>query len=316
MATYIGIDIGKKTLYVYIPQTQKSFELSNNTRGFNSLIKIIEKCYKDLSEIIFVFEPTGGYERHLKDFFINRKLFFSIVHPNKVRQFAKAKGMFAKTDKIDSKLLYEYANMFSLPIFHNYSSSSEDKLRALLKRRNQFIEAKNKEISRLDHAYDDEIKLSIEGSISYIDNQLTLIEDSIKFICDNDAEIKDKISRLTSIPGVGLVLAITLICDLPEIGKINFIKLTSLVGLAPFARDSGQYKGKRSIYAGRGNLRKVLYMATIASLRSNHKIKQFYDHLIKNHKPPKVAIVAAMRKLLAFIHAIIKNNDTWNCQFN
>ena len=137
------------------------------------------------------------------------------------------------------------------------------------------------------------------------------MESAIKDLCENDIKIKSKFDRLTSIPGIGKVLATTVICEVPEIGNIDFRKLTSLIGLAPFARESGQYRGKRSIFAGRANLRKVLYMAAVASLRCNQRLKSFYDGLIDNHKTAKVALVAVMRKLLAYIHAIIRNNSFW-----
>ena len=114
---------------------------------------------------------------------------------------------------------------------------------------------------------------------------------------------------------MGTALATSVICQASELGNIAFTKLTSLIGLAPFARDSGKFKGRRSIFAGRGHLRKVLYMAAVAPLRHNPKLKSFYDHLIVNHKPPKVALVAVMRKLLAFMHTAIKNNSFWDDNF-
>lgn len=125
-------------------------------------------------------------------------------------------------------------------------------------------------------------------------------------------EIKDKIDKLTSIPAVGITLASTVICEAPELGNITFRNLTALVGPAPFARESGSYKGRRSIFAGRGNLRRVLYMAAVAALRCNKRLRNLYDHLIAKHKPAKVALVAIMRKLLAFMHSIVKNNSSCN----
>lgn len=130
-------------------------------------------------------------------------------------------------------------------------------------------------------------------------------------MCDHTPDLKSNIDRLTSIPGVGLTLALKTICEVPELGKIDFAKLTSLMGLAPYSRDSGDYKGKRSIFAGRGSFRKVLYRAAVASLRCNIKLIAFYNRLIQNHKPPKAALVAVMRKLLAFMHAVTKNNSSW-----
>ena len=172
---------------------------------------------------------------------------------------------------------------------------------------------KTQEISRLDTADNLLLKKSLESHIKYLDKQLVQINLDIDNICKNDADVKKQIGQLTSIPGVGITLASKAFCELPELGNIEFTKLTSLVGLATFARDSGQYKGKRSIFAGRNSLRKVLYMAAVASLRCNKKLKSFYDRITNNGKPTKVAIVAVMRKLLSFMHAIVKNNSSWIC---
>ena len=285
MATYIGIDIGKKSLQVYLPCKDKSFDITNNESGFTKLVNYLNKYHEQLDDLIIVFEPTGGYEKSLREFLKSNKINFTTVHPNKVRSYAKARGWLAKTDKIDSKLLSDYANKFLLPIKQDYNTESQQKLHSLIKRREQLILIRNQEIARLDKANDNIIKQSLEEVLSYLGGQLITIESAIKDLC-NDREI-------------------------PEIGNIDFRKLTALVGLAPFARDSGQYRGRRSIFAGRANLRRVLYMAAVASLRCNTRTKSFYDRLISNHKPAKVAIIAVMRKLLAFIHALFKNNSFW-----
>jgi|JI7StandDraft_1071085.scaffolds.fasta_scaffold66655_2 transposase len=312
MATYIGIDVGKKSMQVYLPWIDKSLDITNNEAGFTKLVNKLTKHYEQLADLIIVFEPTGGYEKPLREFLKSNQINFTTVHPNKVRNYARAKGWLAKTDKIDSKLLFDYATVFSLPIKQDYNTESQQKLHSLIKRREQLILIKNQEIARLDKAANDTfIKKSLEEVLSCLEKQLTAIENVIKELCENDVEIKSKFDRLTAIPGVGIVLATTVVCEVPEIGNIDFRKLTSLVGLAPFARDSGQYRGKRSIFAGRSNLRKVLYMAAVASLRCNHKLKSYYDRLIANHKLPKVALVAVMRKLLAFMHALFKNNTVW-----
>lgn len=242
------------------------------------MLTTINKHYQNLSEIIIVFEPTGGYEHNLREFLKINKLPFATVHPNKVRNYAKARGWLAKTDNIDSKLLHDYATCFALPVKSTYDSASQQQLHALLKRREQLQE----------------------------------IEDSIKRLISQAREIKDKIAKLTSIPAVGITLATTVICEAPELGNIPFSQLTSLVGLAPFARESGSYKGRRSIFAGRGNFRRVIYMAAVTSLRCNKRLRKFYDHLIAKHKPAKIALVAVMRTLLAFMHSIVKNNSSWN----
>jgi len=315
MTSYIGVDVGKKSLCFYLPITDKSIEIPNNEQGFAKLISYCAQHYK-LSNIIVVFEPTGGYERGLREFLKLNKINFATVHPNKVRSYAKALGWLAKTDSIDSKLLADYGKVFSLPAKQDYSSKSQEDLHALIQRREQLILFKNQEIARLETQHNKFVIKSIKNHIAQLDKQLMQIQQSIEELCNNDPIIKSKVSILTSIPGVGITVATTAICEVPQLGNIEFSKLTALTGLAPYARESGQYKGKRSIFAGRGNLRKVLYMAAVASLRCNKKLKDFYDRLIDNHKPPKVALVAVMRKLLSFMHALIKNNSSWKDNLN
>ena len=312
MTSYIGIDVGKKSIHMYLPITDKSLELNNNHAGFIKMIYHLNNHYQSLSAIVVVFEPTGGYERNLREFLKSVKINFTTVHPNKVRAYAKAKGWLAKTDYIDSKLLSDYANLFALPIKQNYNSENQEQLHALIQRREQLILFKNQETNRLENCYSEFTRKSIKQHVIHIDKQLVQVQSSIEEFCTNDIEIRDKVSKLRSIPGIGSTVAITAICEVPELGNIEFASLTALVGLAPFTRESGNYKGKRSIFAGKGKLRKVLYMGAVASLRCNQKLKNFYDHLIANHKPPKVALVAVMRKLLGFMNAILKNNSFWN----
>lgn len=310
MTTYIGIDVGKKSLQVYSPIQDKSFSIDNNKMGFKKLLSFLLKHY-DLSSLVIIFEPTGGYESPLRSFLKDNKANFTTVHPNKVRKYAGAKGLLAKNDNLDSKLLYEYAVHFAPAIKVDYSSQSQEKLHSLIKRKEQIILFKTQEIGKLDTANESLLIKSIKSHIKYLDKELDKINFDIDHLCKNDSDVKEKIDQLTSIPGVGITLASKILCELPELGNIEFTKLTALVGLAPFARDSGMHKGRRSIFAGRNSLRKVLYMAAVASLRCNEKLKDFYDRLINNHKPPKVALVAVMRKLFAFMHAIVKNNSSW-----
>lgn len=315
MANYIGIDVGKEFLQIYFPSTNNSFAINNNICGLKKLISMLKKHYKDVSTLIVAFEPTGGYEMQLKKFLSQRKINFSVVHPNKVRNFAKAKGLLAKTDKIYSKLIHSYATSFNIQAKVDHSSDTQQKLHLLMKRRNQIMLFKNQEITRLYKQTEKTIISSMEQHLEFLNRQLKSVEQDIEKLCNADQEIQKKITTLTSIPGVGNTLATTVVCELPELGNIEFGKLTSLVGLAPFARSSGQYNGKRRIFAGRGNLRKILYMAAVASLRCNNQLKAFYAKLIDNHKPPKVALVAVMRKLLGYMNALFKNNSCWNNEY-
>jgi len=312
MANYIGIDVGKRSLQIYLADKGNSFAVDNTIVGLKKFISNIRKHYKSFSTLIVAFEPTGGYELQLKQFLGQQKISFAVVHPTKVRNFAKAKGWLAKTDKIDSKLICSYAASFNMKPHSDYTTDAQRELHSLIKRREQLLLFKNQEAARADKQIPRYIEESIKKHIQYLDEQLKDINLAIEKLCHSNIEIQDKINKLTSIPGVGKVLAIAAICELPELGNIEFRKLTSLEGLAPFARSSGQYNGKRKIFSGRANIRKVLYMAAVASLRCNDKLKKFYDKLINNHKPPKVALVAVMRKLLGFMDALYRHNSYWN----
>ena len=311
MTTYIGVDVGKKSMHIYLPVLDKSFEVNNDQDGFTKLLNYMTKHYKCLTNVIVVFEPTGGYERNLREFLKLSKVNFTAVHPNKVRSYAKAKGWLAKTDHIDSKLLSDYATIFTLSVKHSYNFESQENLQALIQRREQLILLRNQESNRLETEYNQFSIISIKMHLEHLDQQLVSVQTAIKELCTNDNDIQSKISKLTSIPGVGITVATTAICAVPELGNIEVSPLIALAGLAPYARESGRYKGRRSIFAGKGNLRKVLYMAAVASLRSNKKLKNFYDRLIANHNPPKVALVAIMRKLLCYMNALLKNNSFW-----
>ena len=314
MANYIGIDVGKKYLQIYLADIDNSFSVDNNVRGLKKFILKLKTHYKNLSTVIVAFEPTGGYEVLLKEYLSQCKISFSIVHPTKVRNYAKAKGWLAKTDKIDSKLIYSYALSFNVEANIDYSTDGQKKLHSLIKRRQQLILFKNQEIARADKQISNDVAESIEQHLQYLEDQLKHINEPIENLCSSEKEIQEKMNKLTSIPGVGKVLATSVICEVPELGNIDFGKLTSLVGLAPFARSSGQYNGKRRIFAGRGSFRKTLYISAVASLRCNHKLKAFYNKLIDNHKPPKVALVAVMRKLLGYMNALFKHNSYWNTE--
>lgn len=306
MPHYLGIDVSKKTLDAYHPSLKlKTFP--NTITGFKQLAKqIIDQ------EIIWVFEPTGGYEKSLQQFCNQNAIPFHKVHPNKVRAFAKAKGLYAKTDALDAKLLHDYATVFNLSPCDKSLSPALQNVRDLLERRNQLIDLKMQETNRLETQISGIIIDSLHKHLQWLTQELQDIESQLQHLIENTQEVKETFTLLTSIPGVGKQLALTILTQLPESGKGSFKHLTALVGLAPYAKESGTSSNVRRIKGGRAVLRKILYMATVASLRVNTKIKQFYQTLINNHKKPKVALVACMRKLLAFIHAILKYKTPWN----
>jgi transposase len=169
MTSYIGIDVGKKSLHIYLPIADKSIEITNNQQGLAKLLSCCVEYYQHLSDIIIAFEPTGGYERELKEFLKLNKVNFVTVHPNKVRSYAKAKGWLAKTDLIDSKLLSEYATVFSLLVKQDYNCKSQEDLHCFIQRREQLIAFKNQEIARLENHYNKVVIKSIKSHINQLD---------------------------------------------------------------------------------------------------------------------------------------------------
>lgn len=213
MATYIGVDIGKKSLQVYLPVMDKSFDITNNESGFTCLVDSLSNHYhyEQLADLIVIFEPTGGYEKSFKEFLKLKGLGFTTVHPNKVCSYAKAKGLFAKTDKIDSKLLADYATIFSLQVKQCFKEEHQQKLHELVKRREQLILFKTQEIARLDKVSDATVEHSLQEHLAYLDQELKSLTKAIADQCNNNPDTSKAIARLISIPGGGLTLATTAI---------------------------------------------------------------------------------------------------------
>jgi transposase len=256
-------------------------------------------------------EATGGYEQCLVQVLKRKNIAVSVVHPNKVRAFAKSKGILSKTDKMDAKILFEYATMFKPEPDLYFHTESEEMLAGLLKRREQLQEDKFREQYRLDKILSKTVKKSLENHIKWIEKELENIEQEISDLQKNDEIIRKKIDLLTSVPSIGNLSASYLVCFLPELGKLNHKEIASLVGVAPFNRDSGGFKGKRFIRGGRTNLRKMLYMAALTSTRWCESMKIFYQRLKNKGKPTKVALTAVMRKLLIMLNSIVKRQTPW-----
>jgi transposase len=303
MKSYMGIDVGKHELEVYYQNHH--FCLKNTQGGIKKLTQFLE----NLQPIpIIVFEATGGYERLLKLSLQKKEYKCCMLHPNKVRALAKAKGILAKTDKIDAKLIAYYGELMQV---ENYSTSDKNqKMKELLKRREQLIDEKNKENYRLDKEYSPTITHSIKKHIRWLDREIQEIENQLHECTTYPSESND-MALLTSIPGIGELTASYLLAYLPEIKEANPEQLAALVGIAPINRDSGRYSGRRFIQGGRSSLRKALYMAALPSVRFNPTLKSFYERLRAKGKPAKLALVAVMRKLLLVAASVLRRQEPW-----
>lgn len=313
MELYIGVDVSKTKLDVYINDIAKrEYEFENSKLGIEKLIELLENLQSKNNVIqLVVCEATGGYERLLSIMLRAVNIPIHVAHANKVRNFAKATGKFAKTDKIDAKILNEFAQVFR-PSSDTISLTPElDSLRALFIRRQQLLDEKVRENNRLDKHILDKLRESIEKHIKWIEKELKEIDTLINQQIEAHEQIKNSVELLKSVPGIGVLTAIALLTDLPELGQIGDKQLAALVGVAPLNRDSGKMTGKRYIKGGRGSIRKSLYMAAVVSVRFNPDMKMFYQRLRSKGKATKVALTAVIRKLLTLLNAIIYRKTPW-----
>jgi transposase len=261
---------------------------------------------------------VGGYEKAFTNYLLSENTKVAVVNAKRVRDYAKAMGVHAKNDAIDANMIRHYAettyaqNHLEL---REARSVEEQKVEALIKRRQQLVKQKTIEKQHLESAYDKVVSCSIERTLKHLEGEIHKIEGQIKSTIKQDASSEKKIERLQEVDGIGDVSASTLLFCLPELGKVSNKEIAALVGVAPYSKDSGKKSGRRVIYGGRFLVRSVLYMATLSAVRFNKPIKAFYQRLIAKGKPKKVAITACMRKLLVILNAMIKNNTDWNPDF-
>lgn len=303
---YVGIDVSKDKLDVFVRPDKKHFVVGNNSSGLKLLTTQLQK----LSPELIAMEATGGYENQAIEILINGGLKVSLVNPLYIKNFAKSGGSKAKTDKLDSAVIAHYAETYNPPLVV-LASKEEQELDGLVTRRKQLIDFRIAELNRLKKVKG-EIAKDIESHIDWLDKKIKEIDEKLNKSIENSPELKEKGELLKSVPGVGEVLTKTLLTQLPELGTLTNKKITSLVGLAPFNKDSGKQKGKMIIAGGRRTVRTALYMPTWAAVKYNPVIKAFYEKLIAKGKKPKVALTACMHKLLHILNSIIKNSNKWD----
>lgn len=302
---YVGIDVSLKYLDVCIRSTGEYFRTTNDSRGF----KEIKKRLFSYQPCLLIMESTGGYESDVVQALQKANFFCAVVNAKRVRDFAKALGQLAKTDKIDARVLAHFGEAIQ-PLPKEMVGGKEKMLSETQQRRRQIVEMitmeKNrcKKVSRGIGQY-------IKKIIHCLEKQLTeLDKDLAGQVRENDAW-QTKTELLKSITGIGQVIALTLVSDLPELGRVSRQEIAALVGVAPFNRDSGNCHGAKEISGGRANVRAVLYMGALVAVRHNSCIKAFYDRLCSTGKKKKVALVACMRKLLVIMNTMIKNKTRW-----
>jgi transposase len=302
---FIGIDVSKHNLDVAVFGSGQFLTFSNTEDGISMMKDFIASKQPRL----IVMEATGGFEKGALRVLVSARYPVVAVNPRQVRDFAKATGVLAKTDKIDAHVIARFAEAVK-PITRPLKTEEEERLDALNARRFQIVEMITAEKNRLLNA-SRWTRKEIQGHIKGLEKRLDQVNRELDDLIKKSPIWRQKDKILQSIPGVGSVMSRTILADLPEIGTMNRKQASALAGVAPLNRDSGKYKGKRTIWGGRGKVRSVLYMCALTAIRCNPKIKLFYDRLRAAGKCFKVAITACMRKLLIIMNTMIKNQTLW-----
>jgi len=307
---FVGIDVSKAQLDVSIRPTAQTLSVTNDKAG----IKVLIKHFKKLQPHLVVLESTGGLERQVITALVGAEIPVFMANPRQVRDFAKSTGQLAKTDRIDAAVLAHYAEAIR-PKPRPLPDELTLELRALTARRRQVIDMIVAEKNRLATA-SKAIQKRITAHIAYLEQDLDDADHDLDRFIEKNPLWKENQEILCSTPSIGPVSSRTLIAELPELGTLGRKQISALVGLAPFPRDSGTLKGRRTIWGGRASVRSALFMATLAATRFNPVIGAFYKRLKAKGKLPKVCLVACMHKLLIILNAMLKNKIRWSENFS
>ncbi|MCK9394896.1 MAG: IS110 family transposase [Methylobacter sp.] len=309
----IGVDVAKQKLDVSVDDTT-TLTIDNDEESFKKLLKAIP----DRGPACVVIEATGGYERKLVAFLQAREIAVAVVNPKRIRDYANSMGAYAKNDRIDADMIRHYAQTAydknRLQLSETITEAARRR-ESLLRRRNQLVGQRAIEKQHLESATDKDTVRSIKRIIKQLDKEIEKIESLIKADIDANDHLKKSMKQLMQVPGVGDVTVLTLLTQLPELGKLSNKEIAALVGVAPYAKDSGKKTGRRAIFGGRMQIRSTLYMATLSATRFNKPIRIFYQRLLAQGKLKKVALVACMRKLLTILNSMAKTGDEWNPDF-
>ncbi len=309
-SVFVGIDVSSQTLELASSAEAKTWQVGNDAAGIEQLVGQLG----GLKPALVVLEATGGYEFEAACAIQAAGLAVAVVNPRTARDFARAMGALAKTDALDARMLASFARVlhqhpererFVKPL----ADAELQRLQALVLRRRQLVQmiTAERQRMRVSHAA---ARPSIERVIEFLKTELA----------DSDADVASHVQRhhaelaaaLASVPGIGAASVAVLLAELPELGKLDRRRVAALVGVAPLNRDSGQMRGQRTIWGGRADVRRTLYMATLTAVRHNPILKTHYERLLAAGKRKKVALVACMRKLLTMLNAIAKNGSRWN----
>ena len=304
---FVGIDVSKAVLDVAVTPTGETWSIPNSADGMQQLVGKLG----EISPRLIVLEATGGLERRAIAALAGAGLPVVAVNPRQVRDFAKAMGQLAKTDAIDAAVLALFADRIR-PQVRPLRDEETQELEALVVRRRQVVDMLTAEKNRLIAAPPSKrVRTAIGKTIKWFQKQLEEIDSDLDNAVKGSPVWREKDDLLRSVPGVGKVLSRTLLSLVPELGTLGKKQLAALVGVAPLNWDSGQQRGRRSVWGGRAHVRAVLYMGALVAARFNPVIRAFHSRLIASGKLPKVALVACMRKLLTILNAIVRDRTPW-----
>jgi transposase len=301
--TYVGIDVSKDRLDVAVLGEEQEKQVDNSTQGIAQLVVWM----LELQPKLIVVEATGGYQRAVVEALFWTGLVVAVVNPARVRQFARACGLLAKTDKLDAQVLAVFGQRVQ-PRRYMGKSEAEKQLSALLVRRKQVEEMLKAEQNRL-RTTSPSLKSSVERIIAILKEEKKILDEQIRELMNEQKAWQEQTEILTSAPGVGMVTTATLLAELPELGKMDRKKIAALVGVAPMNYDSGKKRGYRKTKGGRTEVRHVLYMSTLVATRYNPLIRAQYQHLLNRGKEKKVALTACMRKFLTILNAMVRDQQ-------
>ena len=302
-SSYVGIDVSKDRLDVAVLGENREKQVGNSQAGIKEMVQWL----KELQPELIVVEATGGYQRAVVEALFWVDLPVAVVNPARVRQFARACGLLAKTDKLDAQVLAEFGQRVQ-PRRYVGKSEAEKQLSALLVRRKQVEEMLKAEQNRL-RTISPSLRSSVERMIAVLKEEKKRLDQEIRGLMNEQKAWQEQMQILDSAPGVGVVTTATLLADLPELGKMDRKKVAALVGVAPMNFDSGRKRGYRKTKGGRTDVRSVLYMSTLVATRYNPLIRAQYQHLLKRGKLKKVALTACMRKFLTILNAMVRDQQ-------
>ena len=301
--TYVGIDVSKDRLDVAVLGERQEKQVCNSQAGIKELVAWMQ----DLQPELIVVEATGGYQRAVVEALFWAGLAVAVVNPARVRQFARACGLLAKTDKLDAQVLAVFGQRVQ-PRRYAGKSEAEKQLSALLVRRKQVEEMLKAEQNRL-RTVSPSLRGSLERIIAILKEEKKRLDEEIRGLMNEQQAWQEQLEILKSAPGVGMVTSATLLADLPELGKMDRKKVAALVGVAPMNYDTGKKRGYRKTKGGRTEVRSVLYMSTLVATRYNPVIHAQYQQMLKRGKLKKVALTACMRKFLTILNAMVRDQQ-------